>query len=297
MNGFYLHNKNYQAAVSYAKGALEIPWNGFYASQKGMYEHEPWEVLYISYGWLGRIEEAQHAWTKAFEYQPFNPRYIRDKEYYFGAEDPEDYVDKGIEGWCTLKDLRWLHKAAETADVFVEVGSWAGRSSDAVLSGNLKNPNGKVYCVDTWKGSKEVYDMTNPMAKERDMLEVFKKNVGHYSNLNIIVKPSVEAAKDFEDGSIDICWIDAGHTYEEVLNDIDAWLPKVKKGGILAGHDYIKDVWMGVVQAVDERFGKPDEVVDWIWVVDFKKRNEKVEVETHYRNGEIVSQTVNGLPI
>jgi len=268
---FYLHNKNYQAAASYARGAMEIPWNGFYASNKAYYEQIPHEILYKSYGWLGRIEEAQTEITKALEIQPQNPEYLRDREYYFGPVDPTDYLDKGIEGWMTWKDLKWLHKIAKTAPVFVEVGSWAGRSSDAILSGST----GKVYCVDTWKGAKDIQDSTNAMAKERDMLEVFKGNVGHYKNLNIVVKPSVEAAKDFEDNSIDICFIDAGHTYEEVLQDIDAWLPKVKPDGILCGHDYLPKTWMGVVQAVDERFGKPDEVVDWIWVVDFKKRGGK----------------------
>ncbi len=259
---FYLANKNYQAAACYAKAALEIPWNGFYAEDKYDYEDHPYSILYKAYGWLGRIPEAQEHWEKAFEYQPENPIYLRDKEYYFGATDPTDYLDKGIEGWMTWKDLKWLHKIAKTADVFVEVGSWAGRSSDAILSGST----GKVCCVDTWKGSKETYDLTNPMAKERDILEVFKSNVGHYKNLNIIVKPSIEAAKDFEDGSIFCCFIDAGHTKDEVAQDIKAWLPKVKKGGILCGHDYLPNTWMGVVEAVDEAFGKPDEVIDWIWV-------------------------------
>ncbi len=171
----------------------------------------------------------------------------------------------------TPTDLKWLHKTAKTTSTFIEVGSWAGRSSDAILSGS----KGKVWCVDTWKGAKDVQDLTNSMAKQRDMLEVFKSNVGQYENLNIVVKPSVEAAKDFEDNSIDVIFIDAGHTYEEVLNDIDAWLPKVKADGILCGHDYLPKTWMGVVKAVDERFGKPDEVVDWIWSINFKQRGGK----------------------
>ncbi len=268
---FYLHNKNYQATASYVKGAMEIPWNGFYASNKAYYEQLPHELLYKAYGWLGRIPEAQEQITKALEIQPGNAEYIRDREYYFGPINPDDYVDKGIEGWMTPTDLKWLHKTAKTSSTFVEVGSWAGRSSDAILSGS----KGKVWCVDTWKGAKDVQDLTNSMAKQRDMLEVFKSNVGQYENLNIVVKPSVEAAKDFEDNSIDVIFIDAGHTYEEVLNDIDAWLPKVKADGILCGHDYLPKTWMGVVKAVDERFGKPDEVIDWIWVIDFKKRGGK----------------------
>ncbi len=260
---FYLFNKNYQAAVSYARGAMEIPWSGFYASNRTYYEHLPYEVLYKAYGWLGRIKDAQDAITKALEFQPNNPEYLRDRKYYYGESLlANEYIDPNIEGWMTLLDLVWLYKTAKTADTFVEVGSWAGRSSHAILSGS----KGKVWCIDTWKGAKDPQDLTNPMAKERDMLEVFKKNVGHFPNLNIVVKPSVEAAKDFADGSIDVIFIDAGHTYEEVLNDIDAWLPKVKSGGILCGHDYLPNTWMGVVDAVNLRFNKPDEVIDWIWV-------------------------------
>ncbi len=262
---FYLFNKNYQAAICYAKGALEIPWSAFYANNKALYEQEPHAVLYKAYGWMGKIPEAQHHITEALRYQPHNPQYLEDTKYYFS------YADPVIEGWMTYPDLQWLNDIAKTADTFVEVGSWAGRSSHAILSGS----KGKVYCVDTWKGAKDIFDSTNAMAKERDMLEVFKRNVGHFPNLNIVVKPSIEAAKDFEDNSIDVCFIDAGHTYEEVLDDIDAWLPKVKSDGILCGHDYLPNTWMGVVKAVDERFGKPDKVVDWIWVIDFKKRGGK----------------------
>lgn len=272
---FFLHNKNYQAAISYAKGALEVPWNGFYASNKAYYEHEPWEVLYTAYGWVGKIPEAQEAITKALTFQPQNPKYLRDIEYYFGSKNPDDYLDKGIEGWMTWKDLKWLHKTAKAVETFVEVGSWAGRSSDAILSGC----KGKVWCVDTWKGAKDVFDSTNSMAKERDMLSIFMSNVGHYRNLHTVVKPSVEAAKDFADNSIDCIFIDAGHTYEEVLQDIDAWLPKVKDTGILCGHDYLPDTWMGVVKAVNERFGKPDEVIDWIWVIDLGKRNKEKDLQ------------------
>jgi hypothetical protein len=47
-------------------------------------------------------------------------------------------------------------------------------------------------------------------------------------------------------------YIDANHTHEEVKKDIQAWLPKIKKGGIISGHDY--GGWEGVTQAVNEAF-------------------------------------------
>ncbi len=89
-----------------------------------------------------------------------------------------------------------------------------------------------------------------------------------YTNDN--KKYKIENYSINEDGSIDVCWIDAGHTEEEVDADIKAWLPKVKKGGIISGHDYLPNTWMGVVAAVDKTFGKPDGVEDWIWWVKVK---------------------------
>jgi len=49
---------------------------------------------------------------------------------------------------------------------------------------------------------------------------------------------SSESARFFEDCSVDFVFIDANHTYDFVKADVLAWLPKIKPGGIIAGHDY-----------------------------------------------------------
>ena len=69
-----------------------------------------------------------------------------------------------------------------------------------------------------------------------------------------IRKNSIEAADQFEDESLDFVFIDASHEYEDVKKDIQIWLPKIKKGGILAGHDYYigYDYFPGVKAAVNE---------------------------------------------
>jgi len=58
----------------------------------------------------------------------------------------------------------------------------------------------------------------------------------------IIIKEidSLEAAKLYDDGFFDLVFIDAAHDYKSVLNDIIAWKPKVREGGILCGHDFFK---------------------------------------------------------
>ena len=81
---------------------------------------------------------------------------------------------------------------------------------------------------------------------------------------------SIEASKLYEDNSLDFVFIDASHEYEDVKADILSWLPKVKIGGILAGHDY--NTFEGVNRAVDEIFNINDlEISEYCYI--YKKQN------------------------
>ena len=71
-----------------------------------------------------------------------------------------------------------------------------------------------------------------------DAYQVAKELLNPYQDrIRFITKPSVRAARKFDDGHFDYVYIDAGHTHEDVLSDIDAWWPKIRRGGMLAGHD------------------------------------------------------------
>lgn len=136
---------------------------------------------------------------------------------------------------------------------FVEVGAWKGRSA-AFMAVEIINSgyNIKFDVVDTWDGSVEhqEYDVI----RKDELYNEFLKNTEKVSHIiNPIRKSSLEASKLYEDESLDFVFIDASHEYEDVKADIEAWFPKVKKGGIIAGHDYT-NTWK-VKKAVDERFG------------------------------------------
>jgi len=73
------------------------------------------------------------------------------------------------------------------------------------------------------------------------------------NSLNPIRKKSTEAAKLYEDNSLDFVFIDAAHDYENVKADITSWYPKIKIGGVIAGHDYYES-WPEVKMAVNEFF-------------------------------------------
>lgn len=140
---------------------------------------------------------------------------------------------------------------------FVEVGSWKGRSS-AYMAVEIINAekNIEFYCVDTWEGGED-HKNDETFSKELETLyEVFLKNISPVKDyIRPIKSTSIEASKQFEDNSLDFIFIDASHEYEDVKNDIKVWLPKVKPGGVFAGHDYFyegEDYFPGVKRAVNE---------------------------------------------
>ena len=67
---------------------------------------------------------------------------------------------------------------------------------------------------------------------------IFTARTKDIKNIVKIKKPSIEAAKDFEDRSLDMVYIDAEHDEDSIRDDIRAWRPKIKFGGWLAGHDF-----------------------------------------------------------
>lgn len=243
---FFKANNNPRATLAFASAAMEVPWTGFYADSKADYEYVPHELKYWALGWTGDIKGAQHHLLEALRYQPLNPRYLADTRYYFEYKYPD------IEGWMTFTELNWLYNTAKGMGSVAEIGSWKGRSTHALLSSGTQ-----VTAIDTWEGSADPRDGTHGV----NTFNEFQKNVGHFQNLRVVHSSSLEAAENME-GSFDMIFIDAGHTYEEVKADILAWKPYAKK--IICGHDY-SDTWPEVKRAVDETVGGLTGVVDTIW--------------------------------
>lgn len=81
--------------------------------------------------------------------------------------------------------------------------------------------------------------------------------------VSAIIGESTTVSRLFADHSAWFVFIDADHSYDSVKADIEAWTPKVAKGGILAGHDFSRD---SVAKAVLERF-TPEEFAGDCWVV------------------------------
>lgn len=181
-----------------------------------------------------------------------------------------------------LRDTSW-RKALErlcrswlpASGVMAEIGCYSGEST-VVFARYCK----QVIAVDPWsdayrqriKWGCSNADILEHLAEHppppmREIRRMFEERLRPYPNVRALAVGSAEASRLVPDGTLDFVYIDAVHTFRHVCRDIDLWLPKVRAGGLIGGHDYSPENWPGVVRAVDSRLGAPDEVFpDTSWV-------------------------------
>jgi predicted O-methyltransferase YrrM len=168
----------------------------------------------------------------------------------FGLKDDEGGVNR-TQGLFMLCD-----DIIKPDFTIAEVGSYAGVSSE-VLALHCK----KLYCIDTWED-------WNHDGIIFQAMELFDKMKSLYSHVDKLHMRGDEAVSMFPDEHFDLVYIDASHWYDDVINDINTWLPKIKNGGYLTGHDYIEGI--DVLYAVNNYFGKTHSITrypDSSWVI------------------------------
>jgi predicted O-methyltransferase YrrM len=132
----------------------------------------------------------------------------------------------------------------------VEIGVFEGAYTKALLK---KIPGLKLYGIDLWQPYEGYLDSNN--TRVVDAYQKALENVKGY-DCELIKGWSSEVAKQFENESLDFVFIDGNHAYEYVVQDLAAWTPKVRAGGIIYGHDFDDHTkshkWkkMGVINAV-----------------------------------------------
>lgn len=146
-----------------------------------------------------------------------------------------------------------------TSGTMVEIGVNRGHYSALMLS----QWPGKCYVmIDPWEPhpGDEYVDVANldTHFEHENVFQEALRNTANFGNRPIIIRnTSVNAARYFVNSSVDIVYIDGLHHYQGVWDDILAWWPKLRPGGIMAGHDYMHEVDGGgtiftVKPAVDE---------------------------------------------
>lgn len=132
----------------------------------------------------------------------------------------------------TLARLFYLLEFRSGAEIGVERGKY----SEVLCQ---QNPGVQLRCVDAWTAYKGYRDHVDQEKLDRFYLEAAER-LRPYPGAQLVRKFSAEAAKDVKDGSLDFVYIDAAHDLCSVVTDISVWCRKVRPGGIVAGHDYLK---------------------------------------------------------
>jgi len=116
-----------------------------------------------------------------------------------------------------------------------EVGVYKGAFTEKFCMAGLK-----MYAIDPWLA----YSGAGRTQKEQDRQDFLyghtRRQLDKYPSCTVIRKKSMDALDNFKDQSLDFVYIDGDHKFPAVAEDIYGWFWKVKKGGIIAGHDYFQ---------------------------------------------------------
>lgn len=245
---FWIHCKNIEAA-HYCSQVQEL--NAFWhqkddisiSTQKYLWTYPGKELTDKS---IAVLPETSRDWEISQAYGICTDYPIRYK-----TAHPKELIphfNENIIGWFTFPRLyKDMVNKFPSGSQFVEVGVYEGKSFAYLLVEMINS--GKQFDITAVDSFTFLDYHTN-----ENILVVFKRNMTPAGDtFKIINGQSDQSANNFEDKSLDFVFIDADHVYENVKKDIQAWLPKIKPGGIIAGHDYC-EAHPGVIQAVHEVF-------------------------------------------
>ena len=130
----------------------------------------------------------------------------------------------------------------------VEIGTYKGQ-----YAATLSNVGIDLICVDAWTvyngykdyGENDLETVAYDEAKKRSEKYGFK----------LMKAWSLDAVQEFKDESLDFVFIDGNHDFRHVTDDVDEWSKKVRKGGIVSGHDFFKNH--------HKRFGVREAIPAW----------------------------------
>ena len=147
--------------------------------------------------------------------------------------------------------------------IMVEIGSFVGEST-ILFAQSFK----KVIAIDPFLADYDPADPTSYMFEFKNVYDTYLDRISPYSNIQTLTMTSDAAADILNEDKFDFIYIDGLHTYDGVKTDIINYLPKVKEGGVIGGHDYVNGGHLaGVYNAVNEMFGAPDKVFkDKSWI-------------------------------
>ena len=152
----------------------------------------------------------------------------------------------------------------------IEIGVWKSTNIKRLLRGYGSHIS-ELWGIDTF----EVGIPSSSRRENRQNAKFWEERYLHacrlmryFPQLHIVKTISLKASQLFEEEYFDLVFIDAGHQYQSVKEDIAAWLPLVKGDGLISGHDYGARHYPDVKKIVDEIFGDKATAIDGVWFIE-----------------------------
>ena len=185
-------------------------------------------------------------------------RFNSNKDYRGDVETSRNYMFIGFIELLTVLS----NKLDKTDYTMIEIGSYMGESTMMFASTGLFST---IYSIDPLDGYEEFNEMHD--YSWEFIRGEFTKNTKYFDSIVYLQDFGYKVVDKFENDSIDFIYIDGSHSEENVRRDLELYLPKLKKNGIIAGHDYLELVWPDLVNVVTDIVGKPDIVFsDTSWI-------------------------------
>ena len=135
---------------------------------------------------------------------------------------------------------RLIKNRSRPGMVVFEIGTYTGCSALTMLP-CISRMNGRLYCVDWFRGNPGVTGEITSSYQTHNILEIFLSNIkeaGYEDYVTVLVGTSHDVSCIVAQNSVDLIFIDADHRYSHVKSDIQEWFPKLKPGGVICGHDF-----------------------------------------------------------
>jgi MMP 1-O-methyltransferase len=179
-----------------------------------------------------------------------------------------------IEGFMSAPELEWLATQAQTADRIIEVGCWQGRSTRALAD----HCRGIVYTIDAWERYAEADQEAAAWLAARcpwpAARSAFAANLrDHLTMGRVVLVPLLAGAaadslrRSLGLGWADLLFLDGDHREAGVSDDLWTYRPFVRRGGLMAGHDYGHPEWPTVARAVHRVWPTGVQRCESIWWV------------------------------
>lgn len=133
-----------------------------------------------------------------------------------------------------------------------QVGAELGVAAAGHVEEILKHPEiTRLFGVDSYQHRDDYDDAMNmPQERFEELYGYVLRFTAQYGNrFKLIRKSTLDASYEIADGSLDFVYVDADHSYAACKADLATWLPKLRRGGMMSGHDFN---FPGVLHAVQE---------------------------------------------